>query len=323
MPGQEKPPKPLRVVFMGTPSFAIPSLEALIKAGHEVVAVVTQPDKPRGRGMEKGASPVKAAALKHKIPVLEPVRLKDAEFIERLKALRSDLIVVVAYGKILPEEVLKIPPAGCINVHASLLPKYRGAGPINRAIIDGEKETGVSIMLLDKGMDTGPVFAKERILIEDTDTAGSLSEKLSTLGVGLLVRTIGPIAEGDIQPERQDERLASYAPLLKKEDGHIDWKKTSREIKDLVRGLSPWPGTYTHWHATLLKIHSGRVGGEGIEGGGGGGPGTVIKAEDDAIAVRCGEGVFEIIEVQPENKKRMTAAEFMRGYRVKAGDTFA
>lgn len=328
MPETAGTERPLRIVFMGTPSFAVPTLEALIKAGHEVVAAVTQPDKPKGRGLEKGACPVKAIALKNDIEVLEPVRLKEGAFIDKLKALSPEVVVVVAYGRILPESVLNIPPKGCINVHASLLPKYRGAGPINWAIINGESETGVSIMLMDKGMDTGPVFVVEKTPIEDNDTAESLSKRLSVMGAGLLARTIGAIAGGRVKPVQQDDGIASYAPLLKKEDGHIDWRRSSREVHNLVRGVYPWPGAYTHLKGMMLKVHSGREAGEGVAGVGGvrgeaGEPGSIIGIERGVITVKCSQGAYEVIEVQPENKKRMMAAEFVRGYRVKAGERFS
>jgi methionyl-tRNA formyltransferase len=308
----------LRIVFMGTPAFAVPSLNELALAGHEVVAVVTRPDKPRGRGLATTMSEVKAAALSHDLPVLEPVKLKDEDFIKTLKGLAPDFIVVVAYGKILPESVLDIPKKGCVNLHASLLPKFRGAAPINWAIINGEKETGVSVMLMDRGMDTGPVLMKEKVGINDDDTAGTLSPRLSTLGAGLLCRAIALYAEDKIKPVPQDERLATYAPILKKEDGLVDWGKSAAEISNLVRGLYPWPGAYTRWQGKLLKIHGCRV---KTVLDGDGHPGTVVDVSE-GICVRCGSGVVEVTEVQPENKKRMAAREFVSGYRIARGERF-
>ncbi|HXI09206.1 MAG TPA: methionyl-tRNA formyltransferase [Thermodesulfobacteriota bacterium] len=308
-----------RIVFMGTPRFAVPSLEALIGAGHRVVAVVTQPDKPRGRGLSPLPSPVKEAATGHGTPVLEPVRLRDDSFVRELKGFGADFFVVVAYGKILPQTILDIPPGGCVNVHASLLPKYRGAAPINRAIVNGEAETGVSTMLMDAGMDTGPVLLEKRVRIGADETAEDLSGRLSTLGAALLVETIGLLSEKKISPRAQDESKATYAPMLKKGDGEIDWTKTAGEIRDLVRGMYPWPGAYTRWKGRTVKIHSGRV----VEGQAKRPAGTVESVSEEGVSVATGSGLFKITELQPENKKRMPAALFVRGYRMAEGDRFA
>lgn len=306
-----------RIVFMGTPAFAVPSLKALIEAGHEILAAVTQPDKPKGRGLNPMPSPVKETALSHNIPVFEPGKVKDPEFIERLKGLKPEFIAVVAYGKILPEAILEIPPKGCINVHASLLPKYRGAAPINWAIINGDKETGVSTMYMDKGMDTGAVLLEERIPIEENDTAVDLAKKLSISGATLLTETIDLLAEDKLKPKPQEGDKATYAPILKKENGKIDWKKSAVEIRNLLRGLYPWPGIYTYWNGRLLKIHSGTVEDfkpDNLP------PGTVVKSGDGRIKVACGSGCFDIIELQPENKKKMAAADFLKGYRLSEGE---
>jgi len=308
-----------KIVFMGTPRFAVPSLEALIGAGHRVMAVVTQPDKPQGRGMSSQPCPVKMAALAHAIPVLEPVKLKDESFIGKLKALGADFFAVVAYGKILPQIILDIPPGGCINLHASLLPRYRGAAPINRAIVNGDSETGVSTMLLDAGMDTGPVLLEKRVPIGPDDTAEDLAITLSTLGAGLLVETIGLLSKKKITPRAQDDSKASYAPMLKKEDGEIDWGRPPREVKDLMRGLYPWPGTYTRWKGRTIKVHSGRP----VDGESKNPSGTVESVSKTGIIVACGNGLFEITELQPENKKRMSAGDFVQGYRIAQGDRFA
>lgn len=308
-----------RIVFMGTPRFAVPSLEALIEAGHSVAAVVTQPDKPQGRGMSPLPSPVKKAALAHGIPVLTPVKLRDESFIRELESLGAVFFAVVAYGKILPQRVLDIPRKGCVNLHASLLPRYRGAAPINWAIVNGEKETGVSTMLMDAGMDTGPVLLEKRVPIGGDETAEDLAATLSTFGATLLVETIKLLSEGGIVPRAQDESNATYAPVLKKEDGEIDWTGTAREIKDLMRGLYPWPGAFTRWNGRNIKIHSGRA--VAVEAKSP--AGTVESVSKDGIRIATGGGLFEITELQPENKKRMSAGEFVRGYRIVEGDRFA
>lgn len=318
--------KPSRIIFMGTPAFAVPSLNALIEAGCSVVAVVTRPDKPRGRGMEMAPSAVKEAALKAGITVLEPVKINEEDFISKLRSFEADFIVVVAYGRILPRAVLEIPPGGCVNLHASLLPKYRGAAPINWAIIRGEKETGVCTMLMDRGLDTGAVLLRESTPIGERETAAEVAQRLSKMGGPLLLRTIGLINEGKITAVAQDESKASYAPLLKKEDGMIDWSRTAREIDCLVRGVCPWPGAYTHWQGAVIKVHKGRqVKVDEPQGERDAvSPGTVIETCGGCIAVRCGgEGsVYEILELQPENKKRMSAGDFLKGYRLKSTDVF-
>ncbi|MBI5827041.1 MAG: methionyl-tRNA formyltransferase [Deltaproteobacteria bacterium] len=304
---------------MGTPRFAVPSLIALIEAGYDLAAVVTRPDKPRGRGLATLPSPVKEAALERGIRVLEPRNIRDESFIKELRSIAPAFIVVVAYGKILPPFVLGIPYRGCINLHASILPRYRGAAPINRAIVNGDKETGVSTMLMDAGMDTGPVLLAERVAIGDNDTAEDLDGTLSTAGARLLVETIGLLAEGRITGTPQDDRAATYAPTLKKEDGRIDWAKSASEVKNLMRGLYPWPGAYTVWKGMVLKIHSGNPGGVYARGDNTE-PGTVIDVTKDSIIVKCGGSAFEITGLQPENRKKMGAGDFIKGYRIKKGD---
>lgn len=305
---------------MGTPVFAVPSLKALAGAGFDVAAAVTQPDKPRGRGKVMTPSPVKAAAVELGVEVLQPARVRDTAFLERLREIDPDVIAVVAYGKILPESVLDLPRLGCVNLHASLLPRYRGASPINHAIINGDAESGVSTMLMDKGMDTGPTLLEERVAIGPEDTAEDLAKTLSVVGAALLARTLKLLAGGEITPTPQDDSLATYAPMLRKTDGEIDWTRGAREIKNLTRGLYPWPGTYTRYSGRLLKVHGGRVLDEcpsaGCE------PGTVAEVGGDGIVVCCGEGAFEITELQPENKKRMKAGDFVKGYHVRPGDRF-
>lgn len=308
----------VRVIFMGTPLFAVPSLKALIEAGFEVRAAVTQADKPRGRGLAPLPSPVKEEALKYGIEVLEPIKASQPGFIDRLKSLSPDFIAVVAYGKILPQAILDIPKKGCVNLHASLLPKYRGAAPINWAIMNGEKETGVTTMLMDKGMDTGAMLLKESAAIGEDDTAEDLFKRLSETGAPLLVRTLEELWHGRIEPVPQNNDEATYAPMLKKEDGRVDWNKGAREIKDLVRGLYQWPGAYTYWNEKVLKIHAGKADPAVV----GDAPGTVAGVSKEDISIACGKGVFKITELQPENKRRMTAGEFAQGYRIKAGERF-
>jgi methionyl-tRNA formyltransferase len=309
----------LTIVFMGTPAFALPCLKALLRAGHRVAAAVTQPDARSGRGLSARPSPVKLAAIESGCEVLEPASVRDASFTRRLEAIAPDLIAVVAYGKILPRSVLDVPPMGCVNVHASLLPRYRGAAPVNRAIINGDEETGVCTMLMDEGMDTGPVLLSEGLRIGDDETAAELAARLSVLGAGLLVKTVTLMSTGAITPVAQDESLASYAPMLRKEDGRIDWGKGSREVKNLVRGLNPWPGAHTGWEGRVLKIHRGEAAECQANGAV---PGAVLAAEGGVIRVMCGSGAFEITELQPEGKRRMSAAEFLMGYRLKEGVRF-
>ncbi len=315
-----------RIIFMGTPGFAVPSLSALVDAGFDVAAVVTRPDRPSGRGRRVSPTPVKLAALERGIAVLEPVSVKDEGFIERLKALVPDFLVVVAYGKILPRSILQIPSRGCVNVHASLLPKYRGAAPINHAILNGESVTGVSTMLMDAGMDTGPVLLAEEVGINRDDTAEDLGATLSKVGAALLVKTIGLMVEGKLKPEEQDESEASYAPSLKKGDGEISWQKDAEEIRNLVRGLYPWPGTYTRWQGKLLKVHVGRVA-PGDDGAPpdfcDAPPGTVVSVSADSVGVKCGQGVFVITELQLQDRRRMNAGVFAKGSSVAPGDRFA
>lgn len=304
---------------MGTPEFAAPSLKALIGAGEDVAAVVTQPDKPKGRGKQLTPPPVKELALKYNIPVLQPEKIRDEAFINIIQKLRPDIIVVIAYGKILPKAILDIPPKGCINVHASLLPKYRGAAPINWAIINGEKETGITTMLMDEGMDTGDILLTERVEIQDNDTTDSVYEKLKDIGANLLIKTISGLKKGTIQPIDQDDSHATYAPMLKKEDGRIDWAIKPEEIRNLIRGMYPWPGAYTRWEGKQLKIFKAQVASEeriSEE------PGVIIKTSTDGIYVATSAGILLITELQPENKSKMSASEFIKGYKIGKGQIF-
>ena len=302
---------------MGTPEFAVPSLRALIEVGENVVAIVTQPDKPRGRGKKLTPPPVREAALKHNIPVFQPEKIKDEPFITAISNFSPDVIAVVAYGKILPKAILDIPPKGCINVHASILPKYRGAAPINWAIINGEKETGITTMLLDEGMDTGDMLLTEKVEIRDDDTASSLHDRLKYIGADLLIKTIKGIKSETIRPIPQDDSQATYAPMLKKEDGRIDWTMKAEEIKNLIRGFFPWPGAYTRWDGKQIKIFKAEV-----EAGGKEEPGTVINISTEGIFVATGKGILLIKELQPESKNKMTASEFVKGYRIVTGQIF-
>ena len=304
---------------MGTPEFAAPSLKTLIAAGEDVAAVVTQPDKPKGRGKHLSPPPVKELALKYNIPVLQPEKIRDEAFINIIQKLRPDIIVVIAYGKILPKAILDIPPKGCINVHASLLPKYRGAAPINWAIINGEKETGITTMLMDEGMDTGDILLTERVEIQDNDTTDSVYEKLKDIGANLLIKTISGLKKGMGRTIDQDDSYATYAPMLKKEDGRIDWAIKPEEIRNLIRGMYPWPGAYTRWEGKQLKIFKAQVASEERTSEE---PGVIIKTSTDGIYVATGAGILLITELQPENKSKMSASEFIKGYKIGKGQIF-
>ncbi len=306
----------MRVLFMGTPDFALPSLKTLIDT-EEVVAVVTQPDRPRGRGMVLTPPPVKELALKHGIPVLQPSSLKGEDVVKEIGSYRPDLIVVVSYGKILPKAILDLPPLGCINVHASLLPKYRGAAPINWALINGEKETGITIMQMDEGMDTGDILLQKAISIDEDDDAESLSEKLSLLGATLLKEAIALLKEGRLNPIPQDGAKATYAPPIKKEDGAIPWEWDAWKIRDFVRGMNPWPGAYTFWRGKRLKILKGVA-----LGSGDGEPGVVKAVSKEGIDVATGKGIFRITRIQPEGRKAMDVSDFIQGYRIHGGERF-
>ncbi len=302
----------MRIVFMGTPEFAVPSLRALHEAW-EVVLVVTNPDRPRGRGRRLQPSPVKEYAREAGLEVFQPKSLRRPEVADRLRSLNPDAIVVAAYGKILPPEILAIPRLGCINVHASLLPKYRGAAPIQWAIIRGEEETGITIMLMDEGLDTGPILAAAREPIRPEDTAASLSERLAELGARLLVETLPRFASGEIQPEPQPVEGASRAPMLRKEDGWVDFGLPARDVANHVRGTDPWPGAYCLLDGDRLKLFGARP----VPGSGA--PGTVLGMENRALLVACGEGAVAISELQLPGRKRMAAAALCAGRPIPPG----
>ncbi len=306
----------MRLVFMGTPRFSVPTLRALARAGHDIAGVVSRIDKPAGRGRELAAPPVKLAAQELGVPLFQPRRVRDAEFIATLRELTPEAIVVAAYGQILPQEILGLPKFGCINIHASLLPAYRGAAPINWAIIRGEAETGITIMQMDESMDTGAILLQERIPIDARDTAGSLTEKLSVLGSALIVRALPLIAAGGLKPEQQDVSKATLAPILKKADGLIDWSLPAAEIHNRVRGMSPWPGAYTFLEGRLIKILASAY------RPGTSGQGELQSPDNSTLTAGTGSGLLDILMIQPEGKKPMTAAEFLRGHRGIEGKTF-
>jgi methionyl-tRNA formyltransferase len=304
----------MRIVFFGTPEFAVPSLSALLDSGEEVAAVITQPDKRKGRDRAATASPVKELALGKGLKTLQPRNLREPELLHELAHITPDVFVVVAYGKILPSTILAIPSYGCINVHASLLPHYRGAAPIQWAILKGERKTGVTTMLMDEGLDTGAILLREEIAIAADDTAETLSKKLSALGASVLMKTIARIKEGALTPVPQSGS-PSFAPPLKKEDGKIVWSTSAAEISNFVRGMYPWPGAYCYLNRQRIKItRVTALPGTGM-------PGRIEKTDGEFI-VGSGSGLIAILELQPEGKRLMTAQEFLQGRRVQEGIFF-
>jgi methionyl-tRNA formyltransferase len=305
----------MRVVFLGTPDFAVPSLRALVESGHEVAAVFTQPDRPKGRGGELSESPVKAAARELAIPVHQPERIRRPEAIELLRELRPEMMIVVGYGQIIPQTIIDIPRHGIVNVHASLLPKYRGAAPIQWAIANGEMETGVTIIQIDAGLDTGDMLLKQTTGIGPDETAPELSARLALLGAGLLLTTMRQMEDGTVQREKQNDSEASHAPILKKEDGWIDWARPATEIYNRLRGFTPWPGAYTSFRGQQLSVmrakpvdHASRA------------PGALVL-EKRRVFAGCGEkSALELLEVQLAGKKRMSAEAFANGYQIRAGE---
>lgn len=300
--------KKMKTVFMGTPDFAVPCLDALISCT-DVILAVTQPDRPRGRGRHITPSPVKMAAEAAEIRVFQPERIKSSEAVEVIGKAAPDLVVVVAFGQILPKEILDIPPLGCVNVHASLLPRYRGAAPMQRCLMNGETETGVTTMLMDEGLDTGDILMSRRVPIAPDMSFGELYDELKGLGGKLLKDTIEKLSSGTAQRIRQDDALSDYAPMITKETGRIDWTRSAREIHDLVRALDPSPGAYASYGEKTLKIWKTRV----IDSDESDPPGTVLRRTRDGLAVSTGDGVIEILDVQAPGKKRMRFSDFMRG----------
>lgn len=317
----------MKVVFMGTPDFAVGALEAIVQAGHEVTCVVTQPDKPKGRGKEVQMTPVKQCALKYDIPVFQPVKIKESECVEQLRSYEADVFVVAAFGQILSQEILTMPKYGCINIHASLLPKYRGSAPIQWVILDGETETGITIMQMDAGIDTGDMLLKCVVPIEAKETGESLHDKLCEAGAKLIVEALPKIEKGELVPEKQDDAQANYVGMLKKSLGHIDWTKEAVVVDRLVRGLNSWPSAYTYYNSKTLKIWESEpideVEGEnvcaGCENGSDAQAGCIMKVEKDAFYVKTGKGLLKVTEVQLEGKKRMKVKDFLLGYQMSEG----
>ena len=305
----------MRVVFMGTPEFAVPSLEMLLKSDDEVVGVVTQPDRPKGRGQQLSPSAVKVIAQREQLPLLQPTKMKDPGFVAELSAWKPDLIAVAAFGRILPPAILVLPPRGCINVHGSLLPKYRGAGPIQWALINGETETGITTMLMDEGMDTGAMLLQESMAIRPDDTAGTLSPRLGELGGRLLIETLAQLKAGTLTPRVQDHSQATMAPLLRKEDGLINWAMSATSIANRIRGLSPWPGAYTFLKGERWTICRATV----DDGATKASPGQIIAITKDAMHVATGRGALAIRELQPANSRRMPVAQYLTGHSLEIG----
>jgi methionyl-tRNA formyltransferase len=313
----------LRVVFFGTPDFAVPTLEALLRSRHAVVGVVTQPDRPRGRGQKTSPPPVKARALDAALPILQPERLKEPAFLERLTALEADLGIVAAYGKILTDAVLATPPLGLLNVHASLLPRYRGAAPVHRAVIAGERETGVTIMRVVKALDAGPMLSTVRREIGPEDTSEEVERDLSRLGAELLVSTVDDLASGRSHETPQDETAATYAHRLTKDDGIVDWSWPASRLHDLIRGLHPWPHAFTFHRGGRLILRRSTVISAGTDGPGPGEPpGTIVEADDGRLIVATAAGSLGLTEIQVEGKRPMSAREFLAGHRLIAGERF-
>ena len=306
----------MRVVFMGTPDFAVGTLEALLEAGHEVVAVVTQPDKPKGRGKTLMPTPVKEAALARMIPVLQPKKVREPEFVETLRKIGPDVIVVAAFGQIISKEILEMPRYGCINVHASLLPAYRGAAPIQWAVINGDKESGVTIMRMNEGLDTGDMIDKVVVPLDENETGGGLFDKLSAAGAKLCAEVLEKLENGTAVFEKQPElSTTDYAAMIDKKMGKINWERPAKEIEQLIRGLNPWPSAYTFMKGKSLKLWTASVVYEEREAV----PGEIVEIGKEGILVKTGEGLLLIRELQLEGKKRMDTAAFLRGYTVDKG----
>jgi methionyl-tRNA formyltransferase len=318
----------MRIVFMGTPAFAVPTLQQLLNTEFSVVGVVCQPDRPSGRGKKVQVGPVKALALSQGIPLVQPEKMKDLRFMETLRAWDPDAIVVAAFGRILPKIILNLPPKGCLNVHGSLLPKYRGAAPIPWALIHGETETGITIMLMDEGMDTGAILQQEVIPIGPDETAGELATRMAPIGGALLVSTLRGWDAGTMLSYPQNESEATFAPILKKEDGLIHWDRPARTIANRIRGLSPWPGVYTflkheRWGIWKVEVVGpvtgiGRTISDNLQV-----PGTITVVTKQAICVQTGQGHLNLLEIQSENKKRMNVSDYLAGHRVEEGMTFS
>lgn len=309
----------MRVVFMGTPDFSVGTLKELAKAGHEIVGVVSQPDKPKGRGKNLQPTPVKEAALELGLPVYQPKKVREPEFVEILKELNPEVIVVAAFGQIIPESILNMPPYGCVNVHASLLPKYRGASPIQWAVINGEKESGVTIMQMDSGLDTGDMLSKVIVPLDEEETGGSLFDKLSMAGAKLLVETLKDLENGTAVREKQPEESPTpYAGMIEKKMGNINWNRSAQELERLIRGLNPWPSAFTKINGKTLKIWKAETADE-VTTGTEAQPGTILHAGKEGLLIKTGEGILKVTELQMEGKKRMESSAFLRGYHIEEG----
>lgn len=321
----------MKIVFMGTPDFAAGALEALIGAGHEITAVVTQPDKPRGRSGELIPPPVKQCALKYHIPVMQPRRIKTPEAVAELRQYPADVYIVVAFGQILSQEILDIPPYGSLNIHASLLPKYRGASPIQHVIMAGEEKTGITVQQMDAGIDTGDILYQREIPIEDKDNYETLHDKLMVLGGESIVETLSLLEQGGLTPRKQDDSISCYAPRIDKGKGKLDFTRSAAELDRLVRGLTPWPGTFTVcrgrqlkiWRAEAVSVQAVQAGTCGNRTGQGEDPavpGEILAVDRDSVTVAAGDGALRIYELQMEGKKRMTAHDFLLGVKLQAGE---
>lgn len=312
----------MRVVYMGTPDFAVDTLDAIVKDGHEVLMVVTQPDKAKGRGKKLQFTPVKEKALEYDLPVAQPEKVREESFMEELESLAPDVIVVVAFGQILPERILNIPKYGCINVHASLLPAYRGAAPIQWAVIDGLEESGVTTMYMEKGLDTGDIIMQSRLKLAEDETGGSLFDRLAKEGAALLLQTLKELESGTATRTKQDDSKSSYAKMLSKDMGNLDFTKDAASLERLIRGLNPWPSAFTKLGDKTLKVYEAQVlseedanaMNEDIQT-----PGSIIAVDKKSFTVRCGNGALRIMNHQLEGKKRMDTAAFLLGYRVEVG----
>ncbi len=304
------------LIFMGTPGFAVPSLRALLDAGAPILLVVTQPDRPRGRGRRVVSSPVKQLAQEKGLPVYQPEKVRSPEAVEHIAAQESACIVVVAYGQLLPTEILEMPPLGAVNVHASLLPKYRGSAPIHWALIRGEMETGVTTMLMDAGMDTGDILLQRKAVIQPEETAGSLHERLAEAGARVLVETLDLLKRGALEARAQDNSQATYAPMLAKEDGRVDWRQDAKRICCHIRGLDPWPGGFTYWQGKRLKIFGCRA----LPVSSTAEPGTVIAAADNGLQVAAGKGAVLIETLQLEGGRPLAVTDFLRGHQLQVED---
>lgn len=305
----------MKIVFMGTPEFAVPCLQKIIDEGHEVLAVVTQPDKPKGRGKKLAMTPVKELALKYEIDVYQPVKAREESFVEKLKEINPELIVVVAFGQILPKSILDIPKFGCVNVHASLLPKYRGAAPLNWVIINGEEKTGVTTMYMDVGLDTGDMILKSEIPLDDEITAGELHDKMMVQGAEVLKDTIDLISKGEAPREKQNDEETCYSPIMDKSLGNIDWSKSATDIHNLIRGVNPWPSAYTTYDKQTMKIWKTKVLDKLSEKT----PGTILSVDKNGIEVSTGDKVLQISEIQMSGKKRMIVSEYIKGNDISTG----